>query len=603
MAHGTTFMNQSRSAQSNNSPLDNRKWTQKELWSKIINFWKEYFEGSDRTEIDVARKTAANIWNDAVSDAYVQAIEMQKERLARLQAYALGLVDGVEKEARLFEVSKLQSTIKAQGKGPWLPSMPHTEHDYGRWVLRQNGSACILAPEHPDRLTDRELAWIRKWTADFRPPSNITKPEHPNDMTFMSQSDHLMWHTLSTFLGDKGYDFSYFEFPSSALFERAHFGGAVKFSNAKFHGDARFGGAVFEGDVNFDSADFCDDAWFGRCEIKGEFFSCSNVNFRGSARFREVQFRGVTLFEGCVFHSFAWFPQAQFSGYTSFSDAKFMGEAIFGASKSIGSLTLFRSEFAHVPDFTEANFTEAPILDTIVVPVPDFKGSIAGRPTNPKWQETSALLRDSAGYADWYRGRNRSAMWRALRRLAEKGNDHQSELKFNAAEIREQRYVYSKKSPLNDTKNIRFSFYWLVGIVYDILSDCGRSIHRPFLALLFTFVICTAYYHVSPEFHVNNKNRFNIATPVSVDIMCDKKSSALYISLKRTSIVSIDSSEQFNQHVACIYGQEIETVGRSRLYITSVPMVTTYIGIFQTFLSTIFIFLIFLALKNAFRIK
>lgn len=451
---------------------------------------------------------------------------------------------------------------------PWK----HDNADFDKWVREQS-------PEWRE--------WIVKSLVDFRGDSPVEGKEPPKWA--------VETHQLKVFLADAGSDFSEFIFPGPALFEHAFFPGGAKFDGAKFHGDARFGGATFSKDASFSNTTFYDDAWFGRCRILGQFMNFEKADFKGSARFREVQFSGVTVFDDAEFWTFAWFPQAQFSGFASFNRAKFCGEAIFGAMRSSGSFSLVDTEFSRIPDFTEAHFDEAPLLDRIKLKEPPRWRTMfrySGLKEWPKTKEQETIDRDTRGYGEWQKTRNRPAMWRALRRVANQGKDHLGEVDFYACEVREMRLAGTGTRVGN-----------AIGILYDAFSNFGRSIARPFIAWLMT-TLGFAYFFW--RMRAPSSGATQTFEGIVVDDACDKVLSAVYIAFKKSFVVSIDQTEKLNQQYVCLYGRFTDkAAGYTGMHqvIPVLPDFVVFMGILQSALSATFLFLFFLALKNQFRAR
>ena len=115
-------------------------------------------------------------------------------------------------------------------------------------------------------------------------------------------------------------------------------------------------------------------------------------------------------------------------------------------------------KFGTVPDFTEAHFEEAPKFDNVEL-----------KPV--RLQNLEAIEAETS-----YPSR-----WRALRRLAIQAHDYERELQFFKGEIIARRGAEDKLT------HARFWFGWL----YQLLSDFGRSMGRPFVLARNQFdIIC-----------------------------------------------------------------------------------------------------------------
>ena len=176
-----------------------------------------------------------------------------------------------------------------------------------------------------------------------------------------------------------------------ATFERAKFSGDVNMSNkTQFYSQAWFDDAVFEGCV------FCGRAQFdSSVSFKGSRFK-QNTSFNGT------KFMGGTSFANAIFEGYVWFDNSSFeerhySGgimpmvLTDFSNAKFQGkvyfrDALFGNDESAYSRRLWPERRA---DFTDAEFTTTT----------DFRGATFGGA--PAFFNTKLHEDTDFGRIDW----------------------------------------------------------------------------------------------------------------------------------------------------------------------------------------------------------
>ena len=198
-------------------------------------------------------------------------------------------------------------------------------------------------------------------------------------------------------------------------------------------------------------------ARFDRCTVEKQV-EFSNSRFQGRAWFFGAQFKGATEFQQTTFEASATFRDASF---------KMVG---FHGMDSKGAFSLEGVVFDAVPGFVQSHFSEAPLLDTIQIRQMQAKPGL--------------LASGDKGVA---------ARYRALRRLAVQGHDHEREMAFCAAEVRALRGDTDK--PLPDLRqpvpaqagrNVCLWYargvarYW-AGIFYEVFSDFGRSMSRPLL--------------------------------------------------------------------------------------------------------------------------
>jgi hypothetical protein len=339
-------------------------------------------------------------------------------------------------------------------------------------------------------------------------------------------------------------------FSSRAIFGRVVFQGDAEFTNATFSGDAVFGRgdtifgrrrgrgarflgdavfggakfkiraifdeATFSGNVEFETTAFStatfDETTFSRDAVFGGFGVAHGMRFReaptfsSDAIFDEATFSGQVSFEGAAFPRRAGFGKAKFFGGVTFSEAKFTGNASFhhatfegfatyadatfhgsadfSAIHSERAFSLANAKFAEVPDFIQSHFAEAPRLDNV-----HFSEGLSWR--KGLWDRMTArrVIRPLGGESN-------SARYRALKRLAIQAYDHESEMKFFAAEIAGARFVtdypviWRLWSPTAWWGVLRFWSGWL----YQLTSSFGRSLIRPLGLWLLTAVLGAAYF-------------------------------------------------------------------------------------------------------------
>ena len=349
-------------------------------------------------------------------------------------------------------------------------------------------------------------------------------------------------------------NFSRWVFPGSAVFESATFEGFVSFNSAMFIGDLEFAGAAFErrawfvestfnGDTQLDGATFNGIAWFDGATFKG-FVSFnfarlegdalfSDAKFKEIAWFSDATFKGDAWFDGATFKGDAWFDDATFKGHAGFSRCDFESTAIFQranfrrranfeAIKAERAFSLADATFGEAPNFIQANFSEAPRLDNLhfrpgVLEPQRFWGRIhpaikwgrdldkaasVSERTHLEDQSITVMGSDSVRDAKWRRtNESVPARFRALRRLADQGHDHASELDFFAGEMRGARWLTDFPYPNFSVEGAGwggFGRYWL-GWLYEFFSDFGRSPLRPFLWWAVTLAVSAfAYLGTSP---------------------------------------------------------------------------------------------------------
>lgn len=469
--------------------------------------------------------------------------------------------------------------------------------------------------------------------------------------------------TRAAFKGDAWFSYAQFEgearfkgatFQGAAWFEGARFKGNAELTSAAFKEAARFGGATFEEDARFESATFEEDA-----DFRGAIF-------QAAARFDRARFEAFARFVAARFKGSARFPNATFLGGGRFDRANFEERSLFRAAKSDRGFSVDGADFREVPDFTQANFTEAPRFDDAHI-----------RRTAPavwgRWRRLLAHIkpRHEYNYNERQRNDDESARIRTLKVLAIRSHDHDSELAFFADEIRSYRGVRDFALPclLN-----RFRFWttvpateankepirrliWLwqkgefeerakvwpggarywAGQVYEIFSDFGRSLVRPLfwsavsfsaftVAYLCRYLVATFQCHSfsglgwawtkllscipyagfspPPQLFCNSSN------PIVTASGMEPWPAAVYLSVRRALIFSTGHDQnKLSIAYACLYGdysKAMQAAEQSKpvfRVLPHIPDAVSALAIIQSLLSAALIFLFLLAVRNQFRIK
>jgi hypothetical protein len=337
---------------------------------------------------------------------------------------------------------------------------------------------------------------------------------------------------IKTLIIDGDYiNFNGFVFPWQAWFSDAQFHGGAQFEGAQFHGSVGFLGAQFHEGGDFEEAQFHGPAWF------------SDAQFHGDAQFWRVEFQGQAQFANTNFESAAVFRDASFG---SKEKPKF---ADFTAIKADRAFDLTGAQFSKVPAFNQADFKQAPDLDNVSFPARPF-----------------------------WRGGDKDLVpqYRALKRLAVQGHDYEREQMAFKGELRSRRWVIDKWYGPS---------VWL-GMFYDFLSDCGRSIWRPFVAWAALVLGFAAFYFWRSTDGLATRCG-SLETPLQ----------ALYLSIKNGLVLFGGTRDtRINQAYLCLYGGDANQA--------AIPLSVTYVEtVLQTPISAVLLFLFLLAVRNQFKIK
>ena len=454
-------------------------------------------------------------------------------------------------------------------------------------------------------------------------------------------NDSTVYFAGHTFKEDA--DFSEFIFPGQVFFNHPHgleyvpeglegkagnvaiFKEKAIFRKAEFHGPVAFDGVKFEFQpkrhmllllniepeycADFSDAIFYDIAEFYMCEFMFEA-SFNRAIFKGCTGFRKVNFRGYAWFRDAIFGELkpsqnnknscsqeVWFEKCTFHSESRFEGSEFFSKAFFrlatfnlpphfnshiytspltrqGERESNNNAnpppkkTIFHNEsdfsrieskrgfnlgdvvFKCVPDFREANFHDPPDLD-------DMK------------------IEESATQA---KANDDHRKFRALRRIAESGQNHYLALELFAREVRSRRNVVDKCFGKGA------GIYWW-GLIYDLISNFGRSFVRPMLLWAFsTFVIFPLIYviYASGGCNLGDALKFSAQCPFG---------DALMLSAQRGIIIS------------GLWDNTLKQAVINRLFGDNIPNIVISYMTIQSIVSITFLFFFFLALRNHFRLR
>lgn len=448
----------------------------------------------------------------------------------------------------------------------------------------------------------------------FLPELNLNEFKFPGAASFDN----------ATFANDA--DFFGAIFDSNATFVGATFKGDAGFGGAMFANDADFFGAVFEQHANFYVATFAKDATFNAAMFHG-VAGFGDANFEGDMRVRGATFKkeaeffgatfkGETIFKGGKFGADARFDGATYSGGVTFSDAEFIGRAWFDAIHSERAFSLAEATFHKLPDFIQAHFAEAPRLDDVRLPT---------RLVEPGrfWSSISA-----PGDAD------ANARYRALRRLAELGKDHPHELQFWAGELRASRSLRGRnKNGWHNGWRVLFPSWW-ANILYEGVSDFGRSFMRPLYlsaVALGTMTWLHINAHMARAAEMGRSYDFSLwdwSCSLWTDLLsgqrftgepaaralqgigdgdCNPLFAAKHLALQSAiPIFGSNSSPKVVQDYICLYGFNDSLKLQGAQTLAELPEIPDSIVMLQsvhTLVSAILIFLFLLAVRNTFKIS
>jgi hypothetical protein len=292
-------------------------------------------------------------------------------------------------------------------------------------------------------------------------------------------SDGVGFH--STTFSDDAY-FRDATFSRDADFRSAVFSRGAFFQSATFPGDADFRSAAFSGFAAFDSVAFSGFTNFGGATVTGRAGFRSAI-FSHDAYFSSAAFSGEADLNSATFAGIADFNSARLSGYASFYSSTFSGDAHFRSATFFDHASFYKATFSKTANFINAEFGSRTVftdarLETTVL---DFRGAKMHEatefdgvswPSGPRNKETA----QAQVYA-----------YERLKQEMERLKKHDDEQFFFRKELRARRGL-----------NPAWSGTWLLNYVYEASSDYGQSIGRPLLWLFGLFLFGTAAFATAP---------------------------------------------------------------------------------------------------------
>ena len=197
----------------------------------------------------------------------------------------------------------------------------------------------------------------------------------------------------------------------NACFNGCTFTGTTEFKSVKFIGTVCFDEAVFEGVVRFDGATFLNTAYFKKTEFQ-DIAVFNLTTFKVSAYFQGAQFqpvidpktstepgtgfgkavfKGETRFEDATFHGPSWFEDATFQDSTSFKNTTFTGSASFERATFSRKVGFSKADFRKLINFNNAHFEATTSFDCTMFTQP------------PRFFETQLHEDTDFGGVDWSR--------------------------------------------------------------------------------------------------------------------------------------------------------------------------------------------------------
>jgi Pentapeptide repeats (9 copies) len=378
-------------------------------------------------------------------------------------------------------------------------------------------------------------------------------------------------------------NFSSCTFLNGSTFIASSFGGATHFMHSQFFGSVSFSNTSFASLVNFSKAEFSSSTLFCNAKFSHEF-TATDAIFTSSFSFLNVICKSAVSFSNAQFLGDSTFESAHFSRTSHFAQTHFAKAAIFKNALFAGSCNFESSDFLSVGHFEVANFKTE---------IPSFRGCAIDS-TRLEFSSDDCfplmvLTEDGIKNASF------------LKRLADENGQTDQALMFNAIELR------AKRRRTDEPFFLR-----VVSWMYDVTSDYGRSVARPFclyLALLvFTYLLAALNAYINMDGDSCKKLPGGAFTRLQAEsIDCSVRQASLqddkivvsgfraafeYTAYRSTGIIDFSDTGKGTDAVARrLFGQPTE------------PWHMRIWGTFKATISLLLIFLTALGLRNKFRVK
>lgn len=306
----------------------------------------------------------------------------------------------------------------------------------------------------------------------------------------------------------------------------------IGFEETEFHQYVDFENKVFRVKISFSGAKFYSGANFKFCKFE-DLCNFEEAQFVISA---QVNGWGKIDFQGVSFKNDAKFTKAEFGRSTNFSEAEFFGDAEFNSSKFYEDVRFFGVKFKGGVFYDESVFS----------------GNAVKR-LGP------------------------------MKQLMEDNGATDQALNFNALELRAKRLL----------PNTDWGFK-TVTLLYEVISDFGRSYIRPLVLYVLLIWLSFLYSHG----HLYNKTEKTIFNAE----WCVKDQNKLNLSVEQAAfeyaifgaggLMNFTDAGKQNNSVNCkLFGEPIEP-----------PLMRAW-GVFKGIASIALLFLAALGLRNKYRIK
>lgn len=389
----------------------------------------------------------------------------------------------------------------------------------------------------------------------------------------------------------------------NANFTCARFRSLADFRNATFVGAADFGKSIFEMRSRFDEARFENTVYFRSTTFK-ETTVFDGVEFKVAAYFERANFIPVSGIQGyplggvgfrnAIFTNEVSFREAQLEVSANLEGAKFKDTASFQSSRFSKSAEFRGSEFGRVADFSFAEFKQQSNFSDV-----SFKSTTYFRFTSflepPKFFEADLHEDTDFSGVDWHRSEGSYTVSLWSRFSCNRGNGHMDTnivgassamqawdrlaLVMSKLEKLPERHNFYKLRMRAQRKRDGWGLVSLVNWLFDVLSDYGWSVRRALISWSLHFVgmgifIFTQAWSSGKEWR---------------GILCD------------SLLVSFANAHAFlglATDGGYLYGARLRLAAEIHD-----PSILNAVGVLETVIGPILLFLLLLTLRNRFRLR
>jgi hypothetical protein len=366
-------------------------------------------------------------------------------------------------------------------------------------------------------------------------------------------------------------------FKGEVRIEGARFESWVNFSDATFEKSLIIKNTEFEGEFDFESGRCHKSLIINDCQFKykakfddldvSDRFYISKIKFEDDVDLSELGAYGGFILSDCVFDKEVMFS-GQFHKEALFLGNRFDGFVYFSLAHFKAPIILRGNVFKYRPTIDKIRLSYLPVMpgDKIGAGPPLIFGYYRLltrlKAINDAAANLVAQLVAVAKAEDSY------PALRQFRLFAQEYDDRRLALEIYALEQKSRRLWYDH--PLSSA--------FILGLLFQIFSDFGRSIFRPLVGLLIATILSTVAF-----FLTSNSETCSIAAKLKFSVLVSANNALPFLAWPKQSLLA--------RAEACLFS------------VQDLPLSYGILSISQMMLSLVFLFLTGLAIRNAFKMQ